>query len=103
MSVRLAPTAAKELAELVLYIAKRNPVAARRVHEQLLTTLRRLAAGELPASVDRIRGVRRPVRSWLHAPYRIYFEPDPAGGIVVLRIHHGARRPIRHRPRWRRS
>jgi hypothetical protein len=28
MSFRLAPTAAKELAALVLYIAKRNPAAA---------------------------------------------------------------------------
>ena len=93
--VQLTAAAERDFEQLIAHAAQRDQEAASELGAALLETMERLAAGELPARDDQIEGVQRPVKSWLHRPYRIFFEVVP-GGIRVLRIYHGARAPIRN-------
>jgi plasmid stabilization system protein ParE len=92
MNFIIAPEAADDLSEIYDYIAKDSLQAADQELDRLLTAIQRIANGELDGPpVQLIRG--RPAYGWSVRPYRIYYERI-AGQTHILRVYHGARRPI---------
>ena len=77
-----------DLREIRDYIAKDNPAAARCVVERLRAQARRLAA---TPGIGRSRQDLRPdLFSFPVGRHVLFYRPQP-GGIVLVRILHGAR------------
>jgi plasmid stabilization system protein ParE len=93
VTVALAPEAVDDLAAAIEYLGERNPRAAAATAEAIFQAIDRLAARDFEGPERELRTTRERVRSWPVRPYRIYYrwEEDT---LVVLRIHHSARRPI---------
>jgi len=85
---RITPRAQTDLDEIWDYIAERNPDAADRVIDTILTRVRSLARFPL---TGRARDDLRPgLRSSPVSPYVILFRPVD-DTVTILRIIHGAR------------
>lgn len=90
-TVVLSRIAIRDLAEIVEYIARDNPPAAKRVGHSLVAQLRRLE--EFPR-IGRIvpEFQIETLREIIQAPYRIVYQiNDPAVSIEVARFWHSAR------------
>jgi toxin ParE1/3/4 len=92
MRVRYAVPAQADLGEIYSYIADNNPAAAERVTRQIKADAELL--GEFPhiARASDLPGLR--VRKVRQYPYLIFYavRGDEAW---IIRIRHGARRPLR--------
>jgi toxin ParE1/3/4 len=88
--VRLTITesARADLREIRTYIAKDNPAAACRVVERLRTQARKLAA--TPGMGRRREDLRPELFSFPVGRHVLFYRPQ-AGGIVLVRVLHGAR------------
>lgn len=66
---------------------------ADRVNTRLLSIVEALARGDFMGPLAKMRSRSRPVYRWPVPPYWIYY--DYVHGVLrVLRIYHGARRPL---------
>lgn len=80
--------ASEDLGEIHGYIAQRNPAAATRIVERIVTAVARLATGPNLGRPGRVSGTRELViRGTPYiVPYRITGQ-----NIEILRVYHGAR------------
>jgi toxin ParE1/3/4 len=84
----ITESARADLREIRAYIAKDNPAAARRVVERLRAQARKLAA---TPGIGRSRKDLRPgLFSFPVGKHVLFYRPQ-AGGIVLVRVIHGAR------------
>ena len=84
----ITESARADLQEIRAYIAKDNPVAARRVVERLRAQARKLAA---TPGIGRSRQDLRPALfSFPVGRHVLFYRPQP-GGIVLVRVIHDAR------------
>jgi toxin ParE1/3/4 len=84
----ITESAQADLREIREYIDKDNPTAARRFVERLRTQARKLAA---TPGIGRSRKDLRPdLFSLAVGRYILFYRPQP-GGIVLVRVLHGAR------------
>ena len=84
----ITESARADLREIRDYIAKDNPAAARRVMERLRAQARKLAA---TPGIGRSRQDLRPdLFSFPAGRHVLFYRPQP-GGIVLVRVLHGAR------------
>jgi plasmid stabilization system protein ParE len=97
VTIRFTRLAERDAEARFDYLLERNPAAALAFRNDLAALLVRLEAGELVGPWVRVEGLRRPVRTWPLYPLRVYYRPAP-GGIVVVRVYHGARKPIARLP-----
>ncbi len=88
----LAPTAEAELIEAIGYIADRNPQAARALLERVLRMFDRLGQHQLEGRLVTLRS-GAPVRRWTIPPLVVFYDRT-RDGVAILRVRHGARRPI---------
>jgi toxin ParE1/3/4 len=92
MKVRYTATALHELDEILAYIADRNTVAAASVRARIEALVEQLSNFPFLAQETELEGVRRAALG--NYPYNIFYTVD-ADEVVILRIRHGARRPLR--------
>ena len=87
----LHPLAAQDITEIWEYIAEDNPLAARRVREEILNRIR--AAVSFPQSGHRRPDLSgRPLRFILVREYLIAYAPDEKP-LWVVAVMHGRRNP----------
>ena len=87
----LHPLAAQDITEIWEYIADDNPLAARRVREEILSRIR--AVVSLPQSGHRRPDLTgRPLRFILVREYLIAYAPDEKP-LWVVAVMHGRRSP----------
>jgi plasmid stabilization system protein ParE len=87
----LHPLAAQDITEIWKFIAQANPPAARRVREEILTTLRGLVP--FPHRGHRRPDLTsRPLRFILAREYLIAYAPDEKP-LWVIAVMHGRRNP----------
>ena len=79
MTIRFAPEAAADLEAAVEFISERDPSAAARVAERVLSMVDRLARGEFEGPEQVLASGER-VRSWPVRPLRIYYQRSTDGG-----------------------
>ncbi len=87
----LHPEAAGDLTEIWEFIAKDNPLAARRVREEILQTVRNLAAFPKQGHT-RPDLTSRPLRFHTVRSYLIAYAPDE-NPLLVVAVIHGRRSP----------
>ena len=92
MSLIVSPEATADLSEIYDYISFDSPIAAERELERLYANFQRLANRELSGVAVRLRRGGA-ARRWPVPPYRVYFR-HVGDETHILRVHHGARRPI---------
>lgn len=92
MSVLFAPEAEQDLRELLEYLAERNPDAAAKLGQRILSIVDQLAASDFDGPEQQLTSGER-VRSWAVPPVRVYYQRQD-DALWVLRIYHQARRPI---------
>jgi toxin ParE1/3/4 len=93
MNVEFSRIALAELHQILAYLASHSPQGAKNVERRIQEVLQ-LIAKQPHASqgVAARRGVRRaPLGTY---PYVIYYKVT-ATAVTILRIRHGARRPLR--------
>jgi toxin ParE1/3/4 len=79
-----------DLTEIRDYIARDNPTAARRLIERLRDKARALA--ETPGmGRSREEDLRPNLFSFPVGLYLIFYQPQPGGGIILVRVIHGSR------------
>jgi toxin ParE1/3/4 len=87
----LHPLAAQEIAEIWKYIAEENPLAARRVREEILSRIR--AVVSFPHSGHKRPDLTgRPLRFILAREYLVAYAPDEKP-LWVVAVVHGRRSP----------
>jgi toxin ParE1/3/4 len=87
--LRLTSQAARDLREIVAYIARDNPVAAERFGFALVEKAELLK--NFPLLGKKIKGTEKD-RVLLEDPILIFYQPDNAAGVIVIkRFWHGAR------------
>jgi toxin ParE1/3/4 len=84
----ITESARADLREIRDYIANDNPAAARRFVERLRTQARKLAA--TPGIGRRREDLRPNLFSFAVGRHILFYRPQP-GGIVLVRVLHGAR------------
>ena len=84
----ITESARADLREIRDYIAKDNPAAARRFVERLRTQARKLAA--MPGIGRSRKDLRPDLFSFPVGRHVLFYRPQP-GGIVLVRVIHGAR------------
>jgi toxin ParE1/3/4 len=84
----ITESARADLQEIRAYIAKGNPQAARRIVERLRAKARKLA--QTPG-IGRSRQDLRPDLFSFPVGKQVLFYRPQAGGIVLVRVIHGAR------------
>ena len=87
----LHPLAAQDITDIWEFIAEDNPLAARRVREDILSTLRRLVP--FPHQGHRRPDLTsRPLRFILLREYLIAYAPDEKP-LCIIAVMHGRRNP----------
>jgi plasmid stabilization system protein ParE len=87
----LHPEAAQDITDIWEFIATDNPLAARRVREDILDAIRRLVS--FPQQGHRRPDLTtRPLRFWLVHSYLIAYAPDE-NPLWVVAVLHGRRSP----------
>ena len=92
MTIVFSPDARRDLDAAIEYLESENPQAARRLIARLDYLLGRLADGSLHGPSVRVRRVGRAQR-WPVPPFQLYYRRTN-DHLIVLRVYHGARRPI---------
>ena len=82
------PTARKDLKDIIAYIYKDNPTAARLLRDKFNKTFRLLA--KEPFMGERRTEIAVTLRSFSVGNYVIYFRPVREG-VEIIRVLHGAR------------
>ena len=90
-AIKYTPDSRFDLSQILLYIRRSNPRAARRVHRAVMDTLQMLlvfpmSGQERPEFGARLRSI--PVKKYSN--YLVFYQPITEG-IEVIRIIHGAR------------
>ena len=97
--VEIAEPAELDINEAALYIASDSPSAAFRWNTELWQLI--LSLREMPAwfsVIEEAEELGVPYRSALHFSHRVIFTIDePANTVYVVRVYHGARRPLTHK------
>jgi toxin ParE1/3/4 len=88
MSFRLRPAAEADIEAITLYIAERNPTAARRWYDDVLRHCRQL--GEMPGMGIARPEVRPKLRTFPVGNYLILYQQLDQGA-EIIRVIHGAR------------
>jgi plasmid stabilization system protein ParE len=87
--LRLTSQAARDLREIVAYIARGNPVAAERFGLALVEKAELLK--KFPLLGKKVQGTEND-RVLVEDPILIFYQPDNAAGVIVIkRFWHGAR------------
>jgi toxin ParE1/3/4 len=87
--LRLTSQAARDLREIVAYIARDNPAAAERFGLALVEKAELLK--EFPLLGKKVQGTAND-RVLVEDPVLIFYQPDNAAGVIVIkRFWHGAR------------
>ena len=87
--LRLTSQAARDLREIVAYIARDNPVAAERFGLALVEKAELLK--KFPLLGKKVQGTEKD-RVLMEDPILIFYQPDNTGGVIVIkRFWHGAR------------
>jgi toxin ParE1/3/4 len=87
--LRLTSQAARDLREIVAYIARDNPVAAERFGLALVEKAELLQ--KFPLLGKKVQGTEND-RVLVEDPILIFYQPDKAAGVIVIkRFWHGAR------------
>ena len=87
--LRLTSQAARDLREIVAYIARDNPVAAERFGLALIEKAELLK--KFPLLGKKVQGTEND-RVLVEDPILIFYQPDNAAGVIVIkRFWHGAR------------
>src|SRR5260370_691248 len=87
--LRLTSQAARDLPEIVSYIARDNPAAAERFGLALVEKAELLKT--FPMLGKKVKGTEED-RVLVQAPILIFYQPDIAAGVIVIkRFWHGAR------------
>ena len=87
--LRLTSQAARDLREIVAYIARDNPVAAERFGLALVEKAELLT--KFPLLGKKVQGTEND-RVLVEDPILIFYQPDNAAGVIVIkRFWHGAR------------
>jgi toxin ParE1/3/4 len=87
--LRLTSQAARDLREIVAYIARDNPVAAERFGLALVEKVELLK--KFPLLGKKVQGTEND-RVLVEDPILIFYQPDNAAGVIVIkRFWHGAR------------
>lgn len=89
MKLTWSPEARIDLREMVLYLADKNPYAARALYERIETIAAELVATPYIGRPGRIPGTRELVITT--TPYILPYQIR-ADTIEILRVYHGARR-----------
>lgn len=97
MTIRFTRLAERDAEARFDWLLERNLAAALTFRNDLAALLTRLESGELVGPWVRVEGLKRPVRTWPLLPLRVYYRPV-SDGIVVVRVYHGARKPIARLP-----
>ncbi|MEI8254858.1 MAG: type II toxin-antitoxin system RelE/ParE family toxin [Deltaproteobacteria bacterium] len=93
MTVRFNKVARNELAAQIAYIAAVNPIAATRLVAEVRSTLTRIDTGIVEGSEVVLAKSGRRLRRWPVPPLVLYYR-RMADAIRVVRVRHGAQRPI---------
>jgi plasmid stabilization system protein ParE len=93
VKVTLAPEAVEDLSAAVGYLLERNPRIAATTADDIFDAIDRLEKREFEGPLRTLRTTGESVSSWPVRPYRIYYRRE-GEALIVLRIHHSARRPI---------
>jgi plasmid stabilization system protein ParE len=93
----IAPKFAADLVRIHDEIAKDSPANANLVVDRILAALDAIQQTPHRALIAvQPKGLRHPVRSVAVTPHIVYFRAEDASQVVrVLRVRHGARRPLR--------
>ena len=87
--LRLTSQAARDLQEIVAYIARDNPAAAKRFGFALVEKAELLK--KFPLLGKKVQGTEND-RVLVEDPILIFYQPDNAAGVIVIkRFWHGAR------------
>lgn len=87
--LRLTSQAARDLREIVAYIARDNPVAAERFGLALVEKAELLT--KFPLLGKKVQGTEND-RVLVEDPILVFYQPDNAVGVIVIkRFWHGAR------------
>jgi len=87
--LRLTSQAARDLREIVAYIARENPGAAERFGLSLVEKAELLKS--FPLLGKKVKGTEED-RVLVQEPVLIFYQPDIAAGVIVIkRFWHGAR------------
>lgn len=89
MTVEWHPLASSDLAEAVTYVARENPEAAYRLHDEIQRQTTMLAAHPELGRLGRLPGIRELIITG--TPY-IAAYPVLGEVVTILRLLHGARR-----------
>lgn len=92
MTIRYTTEAHRDLLDALDHIAGRDPAAARHLVERLSSILEQLDQRAFEGAEIRLT-TGEVIRSWAVPPYRVYYERE-SDGILVVRIYHQARRPL---------
>src|ERR1700737_2698992 len=87
--LRITSQAARDLREVVAYIARDNPAAAERFGLALVEKAELLKA--FPLLGKKVKGTEKD-RVLVEDPVPIFYQPDTAAGVILIkRFWHGAR------------
>ena len=87
--LRLTSQAARDLREIVAYIARDNPAAAERFGFALVEKAELLT--KFPLLGKKVQGTEND-RGLVEDPILIFYQPDNAAGVIMIkRFWHGAR------------
>ena len=91
-----SPTAFRDLEQVADALAAQSPDTASRLLESIIGSIDSLAIFPHRNVVDGQPPSANPVRSLPAPPYMIYFRADDRRRVVrILRVRHGARRPLK--------
>lgn len=92
MKVVISLLAKADMYEIRRYIARDNPVAAKRELLRIKEAVQLLASGNVDGRKVCLEDGSI-VHVWLVSSYRLYYRRVP-GALQVIRVYHHARRPI---------
>ena len=94
--IEISAAAERDVIEVLQYISKDSPVMAKKWFDGFVLKLESLR--HLPmrnAVIPEARVFQRSIRAAYYKSHRIAYEVNPAREIVfIIRVYHGARRPI---------
>lgn len=91
--IRYADVARRELVAQLAYLASVNADAADRLEAAVARDLALLDSGVADGPVV-VLGDKRQVRRWLVPPLVLFYIRRRRGEVYVVRVRHGAQRPI---------
>ena len=94
MNVVYTEEAIADIVDAITYLNARNPAAAAKLDRDISRCIERIASNEFDGAVSRLRSGAI-VRSWAVPPFRVYYQRPGNDELLIVRVYHQARRPIR--------